>query len=164
MEYRGRQVPAELSSQVFVGTPGTTIPTSVNPVGDYTTKLVFQSVYRDDAGLIDLVNNRILIPSGYRECRITYNLAWAVNATGWRGCRVKNSAGANYGNVRMPSVGAGATTNNAFTSLWITIAPNSAPNVVAAGDYFEFWPAHTAGVDLVCGADTASSFVQLEYR
>lgn len=164
MKYQGRQAPSTFVSRVFAGTPGTVIPTSVAPVGDFTTKLLFDHSIRDDLGVIDLVNNRILVHSAFAECRISYLLAWDLNAVGWRGCRTKNSAGANYGNVRQLSVGAGATTNNPFLSPWIAISTNSAPNSIAPGDYFEFWPAQNSGGDLVCGADTASSWVQVEFR
>lgn len=163
----------EYVAKVFVGFGGpdggvgTVIPTSVNPAGDYTTKLDFQSEIRDDLGtVVDLANSRFVIPSGYSECRITYNLAWASNASGWRGMRVKNGAGNNYGNVRMISVGVGATSNNNYVSPWIPILSTgaTAPDTINAGDYFEFWPAQTSGGDLLSGADLASSFVQIEIR
>jgi hypothetical protein len=87
--------PAFAIAKVFVGTgtpfddtgnelaafTGTSIPTSANPVGDYTTILQFGGTLRDDLGLVDSVNHRIYIPDAYRECRITYNLAWGVAGT-----------------------------------------------------------------------------------
>lgn len=168
---RARQIDTKIYvARVFVGTfdiyTGTTIPTSTNPVGDYTTKLVFQQSRRDDLGtVIDLANSRMNIPAGFGQIRISYNLAWASNATGWRGCRVKNSAGSNYGNVRIPSVGASTTTNNNYVSPWITIQDtNDAPEGIAVGSYFELYPAQTSGGDLVCGADAASSWFQVEIR
>lgn len=229
--------------KAFVGTglsfsgTGTDIPTSTNPVGDYTTKLIFQGVVRDDTGsLVDMANSRLVIPSsGYSECRIIYNLSWGVAGTssftanttsgsnqltsasstaslsvgvpvsgtgiptgaavigvsgttvylnipasatgtgvtvtatnaavGFRGMRVKNSAGTNYGNVRIPAIlAANTTTNNNYTSPWITISTNSAPDSIAPGDNFTFWPAQTSGATQLAGADAASSFVQLECR
>jgi hypothetical protein len=152
-------------AKAFVGTDGTTVPTSVNPVGDYTTKLIFQSSVRDTIGnSLDLPNSRLIVPAGFARCRVSLNLAWGVNATGWRGCRVKNGAGQNYGNTRLLSVGASATTNTSFATSWLQIVQSggAAPDSINAGDYFEFWPAHTAGVSLLCGADLASCFVQLE--
>lgn len=241
-------------SKVFVGTGtpyddtgvelaafnGTSIPTSSNPIGDYTTILQFGGTLRDDLGLVDAVNHRIYIPnSGYSECRITYNLAWGVAGTstitanttsgsakltsasstaalavgapvsgtgiptgamiigisgtdvwlnmpatatgtgvtvtvtnaavGFRGMRVKNQNGKNYGNVRIPAIAAAnTTTNNNYTSPWIAIvdadAPTNAPNRIAKGDYITFWPAQTSGAAQLAGADLASSFVQLEFR
>lgn len=215
--------------KAFVGAPGTMIPHSTAVVGTYTTKLVFQNSIRDDLGssIVDVANSRLLIPTGFNECRVSYNLAWgigtwaadstyAVNDTvvpttlngyeyqatsittgisasteptwptvegntvvdggvtwtaratvwgvGWRGCRVKNSAGSNYGNTRIPSAGDGATTNIGYVSPWIDISTNSAPNSIAAGGYFEFYPSQTSGYSMLCGADLASSWVQLEVR
>lgn len=242
-------------SKVFVGTGdpnddngaglasfnGTSIPTSSNPVGDYTTILQFGGTLRDDLGLVDAANHRIYIPStgGYTECRFIYNLAWGVSGTstftantttgsakltsvssiaslavgapvsgtgiptgalvmgisgtdvwlnmpatangtgvtvtvtnaavGFRGMRVKNGTGKNYGNVRIPAIAAAnTTTNNNCVSQWIAIvdtdAPTLAPNRIAKGDYLTFWPAQTSGAAQLAGADLASSFVQLEVR
>lgn len=158
-------------AKVFLGTGGplsgvgTVIPNSTNPVGDYATRLVFQDTVIDTLGtIVDLANDRLLIPTGFAFCRLTYNLAWESNSTGWRGCRIKNSAGQNYGNVRIPSVGASASTNNNFTSAWIPITTNIAPDSIAAGDYFSLYPAQTSGGNLLAGADLASSFVMLELR
>jgi hypothetical protein len=152
--------------KAFVGSPGTTIPNSVNPAGDYTTILTFQSLVSDKRGdIIDLANNRLLVPHGFAWCRVLYNMAFAANATGWRGCRIKNSAGNNYGNVRIVSVGAGATTNVQCVTSWLIVSEvaSLAPDQIQAGSYFELYPAQTSGGDLVCGADTASSFVQIEF-
>lgn len=158
-------------AKAFLGTGGvfggvgTLIPNSTNPVGDYTTKCVFQGLVYDTLGsVIDMVNSRLIIPSGFSFCRLTYNLAWGGNSVGWRGARVKNSAGQNYGNVRITSVGANASTNNNFVSAWISISTNTAPDSIAAGDYFELWPAQTSGGDLLAGADAASSFISLELK
>lgn len=245
--------PVVAVAKVFVGTGqpfddagvqldpfnGTSIPTSSNPVGDYTTILQFGGTLRDDLGLVDSVNHRIYIPDAYSECRITYNLAWGVGGTstftctttsgsakltavsstaalaigapvsgtgipagaaimgisgtdvwinipatangsgvsvtvtnaavGFRGMRVKNEAGKNYGNVRIPAVAAAnTTTNNNYTSPWIAIVdtddPDNAPNRIARGDYLSWWPAQTSGAAQLAGADLASSFVQLEVR
>lgn len=86
-----------------------------------------------------------------------------TEGVGWRGCRIKNSAGSNYGNQRMGAVSEGATTNASYMTPWLEIAANSAPNKIAVGDYFDFWPAHTFGDDLASAADTASSWVSIEF-
>ena len=156
-----------ISAKVFVGSPGTTIPTSAAGPGDFTTKLLFQTLIYDDLStVVSMVDNRLIIPTGYRRCRINYCLAWDLNATGWRGCRIKNSVGSNYGNVRMPSVGAAASTNNSLVTSWINISSsvNVSPDTIQVGDYFEFWPAQNSGVSLICGADSASSWVSLELQ
>lgn len=159
------------AAKVFLGTGGpfngvgTLIPTSVAGPGDYNTKAVFQGLVFDTLGTIaDMANSRLLIPAGFSWARITYNLAWGANATGWRGCRVKNSTGANYGNVRINSVGAAASTNNNFAGPWLPITVNQAPDTIAPADYFELYPAQNSGGDLLAGADLASSFVMLELR
>lgn len=153
-------------AKVFVGSPGTDVPTSVNPVGDYTTQLVFQSLVKQTVpGMVDMVNSRLNILPGFKRCRVSYTLAWDVNAVGWRGCRIKNSLGNNFGNVRVVSVGAGASTNNAFSTPWIEIVSGagSPPDTIQVGTYLDLWPAHIAGVNLICGADLPSSFVQIEF-
>lgn len=159
------------NAQYFTGSAGTAIPTSTNPVGDYTTKLQFMGLVRDDIGtVVDMTNHRLIIPDGYSECRVIYNVAWAGDAVGWRGCRIKNDAGSNFGNVRILSVGASATTNTMCVTSWIKILPTGdsaiyAPNSIGVADAFSFWPAHTSTTTpLTCGADLASSFVQIELR
>lgn len=221
-------------AKVFVGTGsgayGTTIPNSTNVVGTYTTKLIFQSTLRDDIGtLVDLANNQFLIPSGYSECRIIYNLAWGLptwlaitpysvgdsvvptvsnnyqyvatsittgisggtqptwptvvgntvvdggvtwtcqtlsDANGWRGARIKNAAGNNYGNVRLGSVGSQTTTNTMCVTPWMPILASgaTAPDSINAGDTIAVYPSQTSGQPMRCGADSASSFVQIELR
>lgn len=143
----------------------TSIPTSTG-VGAFATKLLFNSVVFDDLGTIaDLVNSRMKIPAGYRFARVGYSVAFAVNGTGWRGCRIKNSLGANYGNMRIGAVAADATTNSIYTTPWIKISsPSSGPNTIAVGDYFELWPAQTSGAALDAGADLASSWFSLELK
>lgn len=221
-------------AKVFVGlggasnAKGTTIPHSTNVIGTYTKKLKFWDTIRDDLGtIVDLTNSRFVIPTGYKECRITYNLAfglvtwgstetlavgdtripsvygsfqyevtaittgitgaseptwptvvgntvvdggvtWTCRATGWgtgwRGCRIKNSTGANYGNLRLSTVGDGTTTNLFLATTWMRISTNTAPDSIAPGGYFELYPTQTSGQPMTCGADTASSFAAIEIR
>jgi hypothetical protein len=158
-------------AKVFLGTGGpfngvgTLIPNSVNGAGDYNTKAIFQGLVYDTLGtVIDMANSRLNVPSGFSFLRITYNIAWATNDIGWRGCRVKNSAGSNYGNVRIPTVGNGASTNNNFVSPWIAISTNVAPDSVAPNSFFELYPAQNSGISLTAGVDLASSFVAMELR
>lgn len=151
---------------------GTIIPTSAaGTAGLFATKVLFtgaESVIFDTlGGVADYANGRMIIPDGFRYCRVGYSMAFAANDVGWRGCRIKNSSGGNYGNQRIGTVGLGATTNSQYTSPWIMILPAgdsaiSAPDSIGVGDYFELYPAQTSGGDLEAMADLASSWFHLE--
>lgn len=148
---------------------GTIIPTSTaGTSGLFATKVLFTGsgsvVYDTLGGVADYANGRMIVPAGFRFCRVAYSVAFAANDVGWRGCRIKNSAGQNYGNQRMATVGLGATTNSQYTTPWIQIVESggTAPNSINVGDYFELYPAQTSGGDLEAMADVASSWFSIE--
>lgn len=157
----------------------TTFATSpVDSVGVYTDKLLFPgapSVVADTVGgVADWENSRFVIPAGFKYCRVSYCLAFGVDTTnrvasasGWRGCRIKNNGGGNYGNQRISAVSGYATTNSSYQSPWLLIVepPESsgAPNTIAVGDSLSLYPAQTSGISLPVGADLASSWFHIEF-
>lgn len=142
------------------------IPNSINPIGDFTTLLLFNdAVIEDQSNLIvDVANSRLLVPPGAKFVRVSYSIAWAGNITGWRGCRIRNKFNHNFGNDRLLSVSAIATTNCKFSTslLRVTGLLDYAPNTCAVDDYFQLFPAQTSGGDLNACTDTASTFFSLE--
>lgn len=138
-------------------------------VGTYNTVWVMNEVEIDDlGGVADLANSRFVIPTGYTKAIITYNCAWAANSVqpsasdttlapivnmGYRAARIKNSAGTNFGNQRIPAVIGNTTTNVSATTGVITVTP---------GDWFSVYPAQTSNETLNAGADLASSWMQIE--
>lgn len=145
----------------------TSIPNTVSGPGAFATKLLFNSISYDTTGTIaDLVNSQMNIIPGYAWCRIGYGCAFDVNAVGWRGVRIKNGVGGNYGNQRLSAVAADATTNSTFYTAWIMIVPGfaTAPYSIQVNDVVNLWPAQTSGAALNAGVDTATSFLAIEFR
>ena len=145
----------------------TSIPNTASGPGAFATKMMFGTVNADTTGTIaDIANGRMNIIAGFNFCRVGYTVAFDLNSVGWRGVRIKNSLGQNYGNQRLLAVASDATTNPSYTTPWLKISKvaNAAPSTVMLGDYFELWPAQTSGGNLNAGADTASSWFHIEFK
>lgn len=97
-------------------------------------------------------------------------VTWTCHANsegvGWRGCRIKDEIGKNYGNSRVSSVSSDATTNPSYTTPWLDIVPtpnaSNAPNAVHIGAQIGLYPAQTSGDTLNAGVDLASSWFHIE--
>lgn len=143
---------------------GTLVPTGTA----YNTKLAFQSIIKDTHGAIaDLANSRLLVPAGYKYVRVTAVAAHAGNAVGYRACRCYQGRGAvpkltNRANMRLLSADGVVTTNPSIDTGWLEI--DGSPVGIQVGDYFTLYPAQTSGIDLLVGVDSASTWMQIEFR
>jgi hypothetical protein len=85
-------------------------------------------------------NTRLTIPSGVSWVRISTNIGWENNSSGWRQVNFwRNGSNSTF-------EGAGEHRQGG-NSDWSGIGASSAPIPVQAGDYFEIRAAHNRGAD-----------------
>ena len=153
----------------------TRIPASTG-VGTYSTRQGFAAAVDALGTVCDLANGRLNVIAGFKRCKVSYCLAFdfkdfddgvtLAGTVGWRGARIKNSAGQNYGNDRKQAISDSASTNPAYETPWLDIKTDgsgSAPDSVNVGDYFELYPAQSSGHPLGAGVDLASSWFVIEF-
>lgn len=99
---------------------------------------------------------------------VTWTCHSASEGVGWRGCRIKDENGKNYGNQRISAVSSDATTKSIYTTPWLEIvpaySPTNAPNKIHVGAQMAVYPAQTSGDTLDAGVDLASSWFHIEFK